>query len=98
MGGDYFRSNIVGGYLVGGTVQELHALVETMRWPLGGLRDMLPALSGGLKPSNLMANLKEFGTDIMVLAGTGITGYPGGIARGVEAMREVVRTFLAERK
>ena len=98
MGGDYFRSNIVGGYLVGGSLEELHSLVETMREPLGGLRDMVPALSGGLKPSNLMENLREFGTDIMVLAGTGITGYPGGIARGVEAMREMVRRFLGEKK
>jgi len=98
MGGDYFRSNIIGGYLVGGSADDIHALVDTMRMPLGGLREMAPAFSGGLNPSNLMENLKEFGTEIMVLAGTGITGYPGGIAKGVEAMKEVVRAFLAEEK
>ena len=61
-----------------------------------GIKDMTPALSGGLNPKNLMENLEAFGTDVMVLAGTGITMYEGGIANGVAAMKAVAKEFLAK--
>jgi len=98
MGGDYFRSNIVGGYLVGGSLEEIKSVINTMRMDIPGIKDMVPALSGGLNPNNLLDNFKEFGTDIMVLAGTGITQYPGGIAAGVEAMKNVYKDFMANKK
>ncbi|MCL5071604.1 MAG: RuBisCO large subunit C-terminal-like domain-containing protein [Actinobacteria bacterium] len=94
MGGDYLKSNVLGGYLVGGKTEEIKSLNHAMTIPIHGIKEMMPALSGGLKPSNLMENLKEFGTDIMILAGTGITQYPGGIAAGVEAMKNVVKEYL----
>ena len=93
MGGDYFRSNILGGYLIGGNVEEIKLLIETMKMEMPGIKDMVPALSGGLNPDNLLNNLEEFGTEIMVLAGTGITKYPGGISEGVKAMKNVSREF-----
>lgn len=94
MGGDYFKSNILNGYLVGGNIEEIKSLNNTMVMDLPGIKPMLPALSGGLKPDNLMDNLKEFGTDIMLIAGTGITQYPGGILTGVKAMKNVINTYL----
>ena len=94
LGGEFFRSNILGGYLVGGSTEEIHSLNAVMRAPMQGIRDMVPALSGGLNPKNLPENLKAFGADVMVLAGTGITQYPGGIAAGVEAMDEAARAAL----
>ncbi|MCL4376873.1 MAG: RuBisCO large subunit C-terminal-like domain-containing protein [Actinobacteria bacterium] len=93
MGGDYLKSNILGGYLVGGKTEEIKSLNHIMTMPIPGIKEMMPALSGGLKPSNLIENLKEFGTDIMILAGTGITQYPGGIAAGVEAMKDVIEEY-----
>jgi len=89
MGAEFFRSNILGGYLVGGTTDEINSLIKTMRAPMKGIKDIVPALSGGLNPANLGENLKAFGAGIMALAGTGITHYPGGIAKGVEAMKAV---------
>ncbi|MGQ9629361.1 MAG: RuBisCO large subunit C-terminal-like domain-containing protein [bacterium] len=97
MGGDYFRSNVLGGYLVGGSPEEIHSLINVMRAKMGDLKGMVPALSGGLNPNNLMGNLEAFGTEVMVLAGTGITRYPGGIARGVEAMKNVAREYMKKR-
>ena len=93
MGGEFFRSNILGGYLVGGSIEEIHSLNNVMRSSMKGIKDMVPALSGGLKPSNLKENLEAFGTGVMVLAGTGITLYPGGIKNGVKAMKEVAAKF-----
>jgi ribulose 1,5-bisphosphate carboxylase large subunit-like protein len=90
MGGDYIKSNILDGYLVGGSIEEIKSLINTMRSCIPGIKEMMPALSGGVKPDNLMANLKEFGTDVMILAGTGITQYHGGIKAGVEAIKEVI--------
>ena len=94
LGGEFFRSNILGGYLVGGSTGEIHSLIDVMRKPMKGIKDMTPALSGGLNPKNLMENLEAFGTDVMVLAGTGITMYEGGIANGVAAMKAVAKEFL----
>ena len=98
MGGEFFRSNILNGYLVGGSVPEIKSLNRVMKGPLGEIKDMVPAFSGGLNPANLLDNLKEFGTDMMALAGTGITSYPGGIARGVEAMKEVAQQYQEMKK
>ena len=95
LGGEFFRSNILGGYLVGGSPEEIHSLNAVMRAPMKGIKDMVPALSGGLNPKNLPENLRAFGADVMVLAGTGITQYPGGIAAGVEAMNAAAQSALA---
>jgi len=54
----------------------------------------VPALSGGLSPRNLGANLAAFGTDIMVLAGTGIFSHPLGARGGVEAMKQATQAFM----
>lgn len=97
MGAEFFRSNILGGYLVGGTNEEIDSLIYTMRVPMKGIKDLVPALSGGLSPKNLGENLKAFGTGIMALAGSGITQYPGGIARGVEAMKAVAADYTGRK-
>jgi ribulose 1,5-bisphosphate carboxylase large subunit-like protein len=97
MGGDFFRSNILGGYLIGGNKPEIKSLINTMKMELPGMKDMIPALSGGLGPANLMDNLMAFGKDIMLLAGTGITKYPGGIPEGVKAMKKICRDFVFEK-
>ena len=96
MGGDYFKSNILDGYLVGGTIDEIKSLNHVMRLEIPGIKPMLPALSGGLKPDNLLNNLKEFGTDVMLLAGTGITQYPGGITAGIKAMNDLIREYCKD--
>jgi ribulose 1,5-bisphosphate carboxylase large subunit-like protein len=98
MGGEFFRSNILGGYLVGGSEPEIHSLIDTMRKPMKLIRDMVPALSGGLSPKNLMENLQAFGTEVMVLAGTGITRHEGGISAGVEAMKSVAAQHAGGRR
>jgi ribulose-bisphosphate carboxylase large chain len=92
MGGDYFRTGILDSYLVG-TKEEFALMNETLREPIPGIRDAVPALSGGLSPKNLGANLAAFGLDIMVLAGTGIFSHPMGSRGGVEAMKQAAEAF-----
>ncbi|MGI6207787.1 MAG: RuBisCO large subunit C-terminal-like domain-containing protein [Anaerolineae bacterium] len=93
LGGDYFRISTVGGYMVGGTREELLSLKNVMVEPLPGIKDMVPAISGGLKPENLPQNLGIFGMDVMVLAGTGITSHPMGISAGTKAMQQAAEAF-----
>lgn len=95
LGGDYFRISTVGGYMVGGTREELLSLKDVMKRPMPGIKDMVPAISGGLKPSNMPRNLELFGLDVMVLAGTGITSHPMGIAAGTKAMQQAGEAYKA---
>lgn len=87
MGGDLARVGAQGGYLVGNTDPELRSLREAYAGPWGQVPPTMPAVSGGLKPANLAANLDMFGTSVFYLAGTGVTKHPGGIPGGVKAMQ-----------
>jgi ribulose 1,5-bisphosphate carboxylase large subunit-like protein len=89
LGGDYFRTGVLGGYLVGGTPAELHSLTTVLTEELPGIRKMAPVLSGGLKPDNLAENLGAFGCDVLALAGTGLTRHPRGIAYAVAEMLRI---------
>jgi ribulose 1,5-bisphosphate carboxylase large subunit-like protein len=97
MGADFFRVSILGGHLVGGSPDELLSLKNILTSPLGDIKDTVPALSGGLKPGNLRANLDCFGQDCFYLVGTGVTQYPGGIAAGFEAMKREAEAFTQGR-
>ena len=94
MGGDYFRSSVLGGYCVGGNILEMRSLTNVMRMEIPGIKKIMPALSCGLNTNNLLNNLKEVGADVLVLAGTGITQHPGGIIAGVEAMKDVANEYF----
>lgn len=89
LGGDYFRTGTLGGYLVGGERTELDSLTRALTTPMPGIRPAVPVLSGGLKPANLAENLRAFGGDVLALAGTGLTRHPKGIAFAVEEMLRI---------
>jgi ribulose 1,5-bisphosphate carboxylase large subunit-like protein len=54
---------------------------------------MIPAISGGLNPRTLIPNLEIFGTNALMLAGTGITLHPMGIRAGTTAMYQAADAF-----
>jgi ribulose 1,5-bisphosphate carboxylase large subunit-like protein len=89
LGGDYFRTGVIGGYLVGGSREELDSLTTALTQEMPGLRPMAPVLSGGLKPDNLAENLRAFGCDVLALAGTGLTRHPKGIGYAVAEMLRI---------
>jgi ribulose-bisphosphate carboxylase large chain len=95
LGGDFFRVSTVGGYLVGGKPEEVRALARVMSEPMDGIQPMLAAVSGGLNPRTLGANLEIFGTNAMMLAGTGITLHPMGVNAGTAALRQAAEAFRA---
>ena len=95
LGGDIFRQSTIGGYLVGSSPEEGHALFKVMSEPMGHIKEMIPAVSGGLNPSTLGPNLEIFGTNALMLAGTGITLHPMGIKAGTTAMYQAADAFKA---
>lgn len=85
LGGDYFQIGAVGGYLLPDT-KTLVKLAKCLRKKLGNIKDTVPVTAGGIDSSNVRENIKHFGTEIMVLAGTSILNHPGGIKAGVEEL------------
>ncbi len=96
LGGDYFRTGVIGGYLVGGSREELDSLTGVLTEEMPGIRPMAPVLSGGLKPDNLAENLCAFGCDVLALAGTGLTRHPQGIAYAVAEMLRIAGEVSAD--
>lgn len=86
MGGDYFRTGILGSYLVG-SEEEFRQMNQALQTPMPGIKDAVPALSGGLNATNIAANIRAFGKDVLVLAGSGIFSHPKGPRAGVEEMK-----------
>lgn len=95
LGGDFMRAHMVKGYLIADTEERSKELVRLMREPMDGIRDMAPALSGGLGAQNIVDNVRAYGYDILPLAGTAILAHPMGIAAGVLALRQAADSYRA---
>lgn len=95
LGGDIFRVSTLGGYLVGSEHDEVVRLAAVMSEPMGGIKPMMTAVSGGLNPRTLAPNLEVFGADALMLAGTGITTHPMGVSAGTEALKQSAAAFAA---
>ncbi len=93
LGGDYFRVSTVGGYLVGAQPDEVRQLACVMTEPMEAIKPMMAAVSGGLNPATLTPNLEIFGTDAMMLAGSGITTHPMGVNAGTLALQQAAQAF-----
>jgi ribulose-bisphosphate carboxylase large chain len=93
LGADYFRVSAVGGYLVGAQPQEVKQLAQAMSEDMGPIKPMLTAVSGGLNPRTLAANLEIFGNNALMLAGTGITTHPCGVHAGTIALNQAAVAF-----
>ncbi|OQW91140.1 MAG: hypothetical protein BWK79_17675 [Beggiatoa sp. IS2] len=93
LGADYFRVSAVGGYLVGARPHEVKQLAQVMSEDMGPIKPMLTAVSGGLNPRTLAANLEIFGSNALMLAGTGITTHPLGVNAGTIALNQATEAF-----
>lgn len=92
LGGDALQTGVVGGYLRP-DVETAKEMTKVMREPINGIKDCIPAIAGGLKPSNLIDNLSVFGMDVLAIAGVGILSHPLGTKAGVKAMRQAAEAF-----
>lgn len=76
--------------------EEVLAAIGAVREPLFGGYETLPVLSSGQSAGLAHATYQAVGTtDLLVLAGGGVHGHPGGSAAGVHAMREAWQAAVA---
>lgn len=66
------------------------AVKEALLEPLHGLKTSFPVPSAGIHPGLVPLILKDFGNDVVVNAGGGIHGHPGGTAAGGQAFRQAI--------
>jgi ribulose-bisphosphate carboxylase large chain len=64
--------------------------VEAIKEPLYGLKPVFPVASGGLHPGLVPELIEIFGKDLIIQAGGGIHGHPGGTMKGSSALRQAV--------
>lgn len=93
LGGDYFRAGMLESYLVD-TPDDIRSMHDAATGDWCPLKPILPAISGGLNPNTVAANVRAFGRDNLLLAGTGVFENPDGPQAGVEALREAAEAAL----
>ncbi|MBS1263615.1 MAG: Ribulose bisphosphate carboxylase [Methanonatronarchaeales archaeon] len=62
------------------------------------LKSTLPVSSGGLHAGKVAANLDRLGEDVLILAGGGIHGHPGGTTAGARSMRQAMEVAAGDRE
>jgi 2,3-diketo-5-methylthiopentyl-1-phosphate enolase len=70
--------------------EENMAVKDALLAPLHGLKTSFPVPSAGIHPGLVALILKDFGRDVVVNAGGGIHGHPGGTAAGGRAFRQAI--------
>ena len=75
----------------------LQAILDAARGDWHGLRPMMPVSSGGLHPASVPAEVKAFGADVVMNAGGGIHGHPGGTRAGARAFLQAITATHAGR-
>jgi ribulose-bisphosphate carboxylase large chain len=69
--------------------EEVAANIQALRTPLLGGRDCLPVVSSAQWAGTAPTTWEHTGTDdLLVLAGGGILGHPGGVGAGARSMRQ----------
>jgi ribulose-bisphosphate carboxylase large chain len=76
----------------------LPALLSALREPWHDLTPTFPVSSGGLHPASVPAEVKAFGSDVVLQAGGGIHGHPGGTMAGAKAFMQAIDAAHAGRK
>jgi ribulose-bisphosphate carboxylase large chain len=79
-----------------GAPDEVRSLAEALREHDGwaGLRAVFPVASGGLHPLHIPALVANLGRDVLIQAGGGVHGHPGGTRAGARAMRQAIDAAL----
>jgi len=74
-------------------VSDIDRSRDILREPWNGFKPMFPAVSGGIYPQLLKANLDRYGIDCILQAGGGIHGHPEGTIAGAKAMLQAVEAW-----
>jgi ribulose-bisphosphate carboxylase large chain len=89
-GGDQLHTGTISGKMDHDTVELLGDNKTLVDQNYFGLKDVFPVASGGLSPGGVVREIEVLGKDIILQAGGGIHGHPGGTRLGATAMRQAV--------
>lgn len=84
MGVDTIHAGMWGGYM-SNDVDDLANTIDVLHQ-----HNVVPALSCGMHPGLVQANVSQFGNDFIANVGGAIHGHPGGTLAGARAMRQAV--------
>jgi ribulose-bisphosphate carboxylase large chain len=76
---------------------DLADLLDALRKPWHGMAPAFPVSSGGLHPASVPHEVKAFGPDVVLQAGGGIHGHPGGTRKGAKAFLQAIEATHAGR-
>jgi ribulose-bisphosphate carboxylase large chain len=93
-GADQLHIGSVEGKFYYNTEETQHT-IAALRQPWLHIKPTMPVSSAGNRPSNIGANIKTLGTDMMFLAGGGIHGHPDGSTAGARAMMQAASAALS---
>lgn len=84
MGVDTIHAGMWGGYL-NDDLNDLKKTIQVLHE-----HNVVPALSCGMHPGLVQANIKNFGNNFLANVGGAIHGHPGGTIAGAKAMRQAI--------
>jgi 2,3-diketo-5-methylthiopentyl-1-phosphate enolase len=76
---------------------DARAVCDALRRPLGNLRAALPGPSAGVHPGMVPRIVADHGIDVLVNAGSGVHGHPGGARAGARAFRQAIDLALEDK-
>lgn len=74
--------------------EENMAIKEALLQPIERLKRSFPVPSAGIHPGLVPWIIRDFGTEVIVNAGGGVHGHPGGAAAGGKAFRQAIDAVL----
>jgi ribulose-bisphosphate carboxylase large chain len=92
-GGDQLHTGTAAGKMEG-EVKGIQNVNKFLREKWFNLKTIFPVASGGIHPGIVPYNIKLLGQDLIINAGGGIHGHPGGTRSGAMAMRQAIDAYM----
>jgi ribulose-bisphosphate carboxylase large chain len=77
-----------------GPREEVLEIKNAIVGEFGGLKTTFPVSSGGLHPGMVPSLVEIMGKDVIIQAGGGVHGHPGGTRKGAIAMRQALEATM----
>jgi 2,3-diketo-5-methylthiopentyl-1-phosphate enolase len=69
-------------------------VAQELRAPFGHIRPVFPGPAAGMHPGTVAVSFADFGSDLIVGAGGGIHGHPGGTIAGARAFHQAIEAAM----
>lgn len=77
------------------TQEMIRPTITALTAPFHKVKPSMPIVSGGLTIADFWKSASYFGADVILLAGRGILGFPGGARKGASAFRTILENVPA---